>query len=135
MVDNPVGLHVVRTSIAFGVIDAIAVSLRIVARWRSKAAFAADDALIVASLAPLFAMIIIGHLSQSDTPSLHFLLADLNRCGSGKIGAFYSHKSRPRTWTWTVSNLSVAEAHDVRHCNRMTLRKRTLRFQTLTTLL
>ena len=80
MVDNPVGLHVVRTGIAFGVIDAIAVSLRILARWRSDAAFAADDALIVASLAPHFAMIIIGHFSQSDTPNLHFSSVDLNRC-------------------------------------------------------
>ena len=78
--NNPVGLNVVRTSIAFGVIDAIAVSLRMIARWRSKAAFAADDALIVASLAPLFAMIVIGHFSQSDTPNSHFLFVDLNRC-------------------------------------------------------
>lgn len=63
MANNPLGLHIDRTSIAFGVVDAIAVSLRMLARWRSKAAFAADDALIVASLVPLFAMIIIGHLS------------------------------------------------------------------------
>ena len=80
MVNNPVGLHVVRTSIAFGVIDAIAVSLRMLARWRSNAAFAGDDFLIVASLASLFAMIVIGHFSESDTPNLHFLFVDLNRC-------------------------------------------------------
>lgn len=78
--NNPLGLHVVRTSIAFGILDTIAVSLRMTARWRSKAAFAADDALIVASLAPLFAMIVIGHLCQSDTPIPHFLFVDLNRC-------------------------------------------------------
>ena len=78
--NNPVGLHVVRTSIAFGVIDTIAVSLRMLARWRSNAVFAADDALIVASLAPLFAMVIIGHLCQSDTRNLPYLFADLNRC-------------------------------------------------------
>ena len=64
MVYNPVGNQVVRISIAFGVIDTIAVALRLLARRRSKAAFAADDALIVASLVPLFAMIVIGHLSQ-----------------------------------------------------------------------
>lgn len=74
MIDNPLGLQVVRIGIALGVIDAIAVSLRMLARWRSDAAFAADDALIVASLAPHFAMIVIGHFSQSDTPSLHFRL-------------------------------------------------------------
>ena len=80
MVNNPVGLQVLRTSIAFGVIDAIAVSLRMLARWRSNAAFAADDALIVASLAPLFAMIVIGHLCQSDTLVSDFLFIDRNRC-------------------------------------------------------
>ena len=61
---NSVGHQIVRTSIAFGVIDAIAVSLRMLARWRSHAGFAADDALIIASLVPLFAMIVIGHLSE-----------------------------------------------------------------------
>ena len=80
MVDNPVGHRVVRIGIVFGVIDAIAVSLRILARWRSDAAFAADDALIVASLAPHFAMIVIGHISQSDAPSLDLSFVDLNRC-------------------------------------------------------
>ena len=80
MVDNPVGHQVVRIGIAFGVIDAIAVSLRILARWRSDLAFAADDALIVASLVPHFAMIVIGHISQSDAPNLHFSFVDLNRC-------------------------------------------------------
>lgn len=74
MIDNPLGLQVVRIGIALGVIDAIAVSLRMLVRWRSDAAFAADDALIVASLAPHFVMIVIGHFSQSDTPSLHFRL-------------------------------------------------------------
>ena len=80
MANDPLGLHVERTSIAFGVVDAIAVSLRMLARWRSNASFAADDVLIVASLVPLFAMIVIGHLSQSDTPNLHFLFVNLNRC-------------------------------------------------------
>lgn len=63
MVSNPVGNGVVRTSIVFGVVDTVAVALRLVARWRSNAAFAADDALIIASLVPLYAMIVIGHLS------------------------------------------------------------------------
>lgn len=63
MVSNPVGDHVVRTSIAFGVIDTVAVALRLLARWRSNAAFAADDALIIFSLVPLYVMIFIGHFS------------------------------------------------------------------------
>ncbi|CAD6590680.1 MAG: hypothetical protein ASARMPRED_004965 [Alectoria sarmentosa] len=61
MVNNPVGEHVIRTSIVFGVIDSVAVALRLLARWRSNAAFAADDVLIIASLIPLYAMIFIGH--------------------------------------------------------------------------
>lgn len=65
MVDNPVGEHIIRTSILFGVIDSVAVALRLVARWRSNATFAADDVLIIASLIPLYAMIFIGHYGQS----------------------------------------------------------------------
>ena len=80
MVDNPVGRQVVRTGIAFGILDAIAVSLRLLARWKSNSAFGVDDALIVASLAPLYAMIAIGHFSQSEMPNLHFLVVDVNRC-------------------------------------------------------
>lgn len=80
MVDNSVGRHVVRTGIAFGIIDAIAVSLRLLARWRSNLAFGADDALIIASLAPQFAMIVIGHFSESDAPNLCSLYTDLIRC-------------------------------------------------------
>ena len=64
MLSNPVGDTVVRTSIVFGVIDTVAVALRLLARWTSNAAFAADDALIVASLVPLYGMIVIGHFSQ-----------------------------------------------------------------------
>ena len=64
MVNNPVGEHVIRTSIVFGVIDSVAVALRLLARWRSNAAFAADDVLIIASLIPLYAMIFIGHYGQ-----------------------------------------------------------------------
>ena len=86
MTDNPVGLHVVRASIAFGIIDAIAVSLRMLARWRSNAAFAADDALIVASLAPLFAMIVIGHLCQSNTLVSDFLLLTRTGVEAGDMG-------------------------------------------------
>ena len=68
MVSNPVGYHVLQTCIAFGVVDTVAVALRILARRRSNAAFAADDALIVASLLPLYAMMVIDHYSQSSIP-------------------------------------------------------------------
>ena len=64
MVSNPVGDLTVRVSIAFGVIDTIAVALRLLARTRTKASLAADDALITASLIPLYGMIVIGYLGQ-----------------------------------------------------------------------
>ena len=66
MVSNPVGDQVIRISTAFGVIDTFAVALRILARWRSNAVFAADDALTAASLIPLYVMIVLGHFGESD---------------------------------------------------------------------
>ena len=80
MVNNPVGHQVVYTSIAFGIIDAVAVALRMLGRWRSNAAFAADDALIIASLVPLFAMVAVGYLSPSNTRNYLVTFIDLNRC-------------------------------------------------------
>lgn len=74
MVSNPVGEQVVHISTACGVIDTFAVALRLLARWRSKAVFAADDVLIVASLIPLYAMVVIGHFGESDV--LHTLRSD-----------------------------------------------------------
>ena len=72
MVKNPVGNQVVLVSVALGVIDAIAAALRMLARWKSNSAFGADDALIIASLIPSSAMVVISYLSQSKcyyTPS------------------------------------------------------------------
>ena len=80
MVNNPVGHSVVCTSLAFGVIDATAVALRLLTRRRSNAAFAADDALIVASLIPLFVMILLGHLSQINTLLIPVPFVDWSRC-------------------------------------------------------
>ena len=67
MVNNPLGHQVVLTSVTLGVINIIALALRILARWRSKAAFAADDALVIASIAPISGMVVIGCLSSSNT--------------------------------------------------------------------
>ena len=67
MVSNPVGNRVLHTCLAFGIVDTIAVALRILARRRSNAVLAADDALIIASLIPFYAMMIIDHFSQSTT--------------------------------------------------------------------
>ena len=50
--------------IAVGVAVTIAVILRLVARWRSKATFAVDDWLIVASLVPTYGMLLCGGFSE-----------------------------------------------------------------------
>ncbi len=51
------GAQVIRLSIAVGVIACVAVLLRFVARWKSKASFALDDWWIIGSLIPFFGMI------------------------------------------------------------------------------
>lgn len=62
--DNQKSTYVVRVGIAFGIIDTVAVLLRLIARWRSNAAFAADDWWIVWSLVPLCSMVAVGTLSM-----------------------------------------------------------------------
>lgn len=112
------GDQAVRVSIALGVIDAFAVALRLLARWRSNAAFAADDALIIASLVPLFAMIVLGNLCWSTPLHSSVCFVDLNRCQGGRFRTVDSGKSRTRTWR--VPNLNAIETHDVSHRNGKT---------------
>ena len=59
---NPRGELVIKVTIACGVLETLAVVLRLLARWRSKAAFAADDWWIVATLIPSYAMLAVGCL-------------------------------------------------------------------------
>ncbi|KAL9134101.1 MAG: hypothetical protein Q9175_004718 [Cornicularia normoerica] len=59
---NPRGDLVIKVTIACGVLETLAVFLRLLARWKSKAAFAADDWWIVATLIPSYAMLAIGCL-------------------------------------------------------------------------
>lgn len=78
--ENQKAASVVRLGIAFGIIDTVAVLLRLLARWRSNAAFAADDWWIVWSLVPLYSMVAVGtmgmllfncpldHQSHAETP-------------------------------------------------------------------
>ncbi|KAL9593314.1 MAG: hypothetical protein Q9219_007607 [cf. Caloplaca sp. 3 TL-2023] len=54
---NPRGAFVVYFSIALGVLDTVAVILRLVARSWSKAVFAADDWWIIGSLFPFYCMV------------------------------------------------------------------------------
>ena len=61
---NPRGDAVNRMGIGVGVVLAVVVGLRFLARWRSKASFAADDWFIAASLVPLYGMIVTASFSM-----------------------------------------------------------------------
>ena len=111
MVSNPVGDLVVRVSIAFGITDTIAVALRLLARTRSKASLGADDALIAASLIPLYGMVVIGHLSQSTGPRIARRFADVIRRCSGRNGIDDSGERRARAWN--ITSLNAPEGSDV----------------------
>ncbi len=53
-----------RVAVACGIIETIAVCLRLLARWKSKAQFAIDDWVIVATLIPSYAMLVLGAFSR-----------------------------------------------------------------------
>ena len=80
MPENPVGNEVIRISIVLGVIITLAVALRLLARWKSKANFAMDDALIIISVLPQYVMIAIGVLGSS---LVHCLITRELTCCSG----------------------------------------------------
>lgn len=63
MANNPRGELVLRITTACGVLETIAVALRLLSRWKTKAGFGADDYLIVATLIPSYCMLISGCLS------------------------------------------------------------------------
>ena len=52
-------------AVACGVIETIAVCLRLLARWKTRAQFAVDDWLVVATLIPSYAMLVLGSFSTS----------------------------------------------------------------------
>ena len=60
MPGNSLGNQVIRISIALGVLITVAVPLRLLARWKSKAKFAIDDVLIIMSILPQYVMIVLG---------------------------------------------------------------------------
>ncbi|CAF9912848.1 MAG: hypothetical protein HETSPECPRED_001219 [Heterodermia speciosa] len=57
--NNPRGFQMLQVSIAVGIIASLAVALRFLARWRSKALYALDDWLLVGSLLPFYGMLAI----------------------------------------------------------------------------
>lgn len=54
-----------RVAVACGVIETVAVCLRLLARYKTKARFAVDDWVIVATLIPSYAMLVLGSFSTS----------------------------------------------------------------------
>ena len=59
-----------RVAVACGVIETIAVCLRLLARWKTRAQFAIDDWLVVATLIPSYAMLVLGSFSMSPSKVL-----------------------------------------------------------------
>ncbi len=55
---------VVRTTIACGVLETLAVIFRLLAQWKNNRRFYRDDWWIVASLVPSYAMLAVGILSE-----------------------------------------------------------------------
>lgn len=90
MASNPRGQQVVQLSIAVGVVDTIAVALRLLARWIDRARMAPDDWMIVASLIPFYAMITTSSLRMMlrRCPSLLHQFANVqgNSCYKRRLG-------------------------------------------------
>ena len=66
MSTNSRGELVIRAGIVCGVFQTLSIFLRLLARWKTKAGFAVDDWLIVATLIPSYAMLVVGSLSMSN---------------------------------------------------------------------
>ena len=65
---NPQGAIVIYLGTAISLITTLAVGLRLVARWKSKAKFAIDDVMVVLSLIPVYAMEAVGYISEYEEP-------------------------------------------------------------------
>lgn len=64
LADNPNGAQIFHTGVALAVIDTLAVLLRLLARWRSKASFAVDDLLISISMFPFYGMVVLSYFGM-----------------------------------------------------------------------
>ena len=64
------GALLTRVSIALGTTATLAVLLRLLARWRTKARFGADDCLVIISLIPSYGMIVESYLC-TEFPALY----------------------------------------------------------------
>lgn len=64
LANNPRGARAYHTGIVLAVVSTVAVLLRLLARWKTKASFAADDLLIAISLLPFYVMVILTYLGN-----------------------------------------------------------------------
>ena len=86
MVLNPGRDLVIKTTIACGVLETVAVILRLIARWRSQSSFAVDDWVLVASLIPSYGMLANGMISMELARRVLTMLtiAVVTKGGSGR---------------------------------------------------
>lgn len=61
---SPKGEQVLQITIACGVLETVAILLRLLARYKTKAKYGIDDWLIVATLIPSCGMLIAGSFSE-----------------------------------------------------------------------
>ena len=66
MLSSALGNQVIQVGVVVATLETFAVILRLLARWKSKAVFAADDILVVMSLIPSYVMVLVGVLSPFD---------------------------------------------------------------------
>ena len=81
---NTLGKKIERIGLALAILATVAVLLRLLARWKSKASFAGDDLMIILSLFPFYGMTAISYLGSS-VPICRAATTDL---GSGQPGPF-----------------------------------------------
>ena len=86
MPGNPVGNQVIHISIALGALITLAVPLRLLARWKSKADFAMDDVLMIISVIPQYVMIALGVIGSSFNHRLVTSKLTCNRGPRWRIG-------------------------------------------------
>ena len=83
---NTIGKRIERIGLFLAILATVAVLLRILARWKSKASFAGDDLMIILSLFPFYGMTAISYLGSS-VPICQAASTDL---GSGQPCPFWN---------------------------------------------
>ena len=107
--DHPVGDMVFQSGIALAVLATIAVLLRLLARWKTKAKTAVDDLFIVISLLPFYGMVILsclGKLLEYFDPSVPILMVSAVRKVHAKLSLLTSSDLRDLMKVRILSSLN-----------------------------